>query len=239
MKKMICTAAVAPVRAAASHRSEMISQLLFNETCELLEEDKEFVKIKCDYDDYEGWCQKKQLSELINNENVIGYTSAFISSLQINKNNIHVSLATPVFQESDNAKYIKPDNKENKKELIKETSLKYLNVPYLWGGKSVFGIDCSGFAQQVFKLAGIHLLRDAYQQATQGEDIGFLMEAQCGDLAFFDNEEGKITHVGILLNYHQIIHAAGCVRIDTIDTAGIIDDRNERTHKLRTIKRVI
>jgi cell wall-associated NlpC family hydrolase len=118
-------------------------------------------------------------------------------------------------------------------------TLLYENVPYLWGGKSSFGIDCSGFVQQVFKLFGKHLLRDTYQQATQGESIGFLQEVQCGDLAFFDNAEGRIVHVGILLNSETIIHASGNVRVDTMDSYGIINrNTGMRTHQLRVIKRV-
>ena len=113
-----------------------------------------------------------------------------------------------------------------------------LHTAYVWGGRSAFGIDCSGFTQLVFKSFGIVLFRDAYQQATQGEVVGFLQEAKTGDLAFFDNAEGRITHVGMLINEHEIIHASGKVRIDRIDSQGIVNvDTNERTHQLRIIKR--
>jgi hypothetical protein len=115
----------------------------------------------------------------------------------------------------------------------------FLNTSYLWGGKSVFGVDCSGFCQTVYRFLNIPLLRDAYQQATQGEVVGFLQETKCGDLAFFDNDEGKITHVGILLNPSEIIHSSAKVRIDPIDNMGIINHENrERTHKLRLVKRM-
>ena len=116
----------------------------------------------------------------------------------------------------------------------------YLNTPYLWGGKTPFGIDCSGFSQMVYKLNGYNLLRDAYQQATQGEILSFIEESEAGDLAFFDNEEGKITHVGIIMNDNYIIHAHGKVRIDRLDHFGIMNiDTMRHTHKLRIITKVI
>jgi cell wall-associated NlpC family hydrolase len=123
-------------------------------------------------------------------------------------------------------------------ERINQIARKYLDVPYLWGGKSLCGIDCSGFCQQVFKQFEIKLPRDAYQQAAYGEVVGFLQEVQCGDLAFFDNEEGRITHVGIMLSTNEIIHSSGKVRIDKIDHQGIINsETGARTHQLRIIKR--
>ena len=122
--------------------------------------------------------------------------------------------------------------------IIKQVAFKFLNTSYLWGGKSVFGIDCSGFTQMTYKFLNVPLPRDAWQQAEKGTVINFLQEAHCGDLAFFDSEAGNIIHVGILLNEHEIIHSSGKVRIDKIDTQGILNlESKQRTHKLRIIKR--
>jgi cell wall-associated NlpC family hydrolase len=122
--------------------------------------------------------------------------------------------------------------------VIKQIAYKFLNTAYLWGGKSVFGIDCSGYAQMVYKFLNTYIPRDAWQQAEEGTTVNFLQEAHFGDLAFFDNEEGRIVHVGILLNEHEIIHSAGKVRIDKIDNQGLLNlETKERTHKLRIIKR--
>ncbi|MNL48577.1 Gamma-D-glutamyl-L-lysine endopeptidase [compost metagenome] len=116
----------------------------------------------------------------------------------------------------------------------------FLNAPYLWGGRSILGIDCSGFTQVCYKILGIKLKRDAYQQADQGELVSFINEGKLGDLAFFDNAEGRITHVGILINSHQIIHASGRVRIDSIDHQGIFNEETQQySHKLRIIKRIL
>lgn len=203
MKNVSCSVVVAPIRKEPSHRSEMVSQLLLNEHAAVLETEKQFTKVRCLYDDYEGWIANNQI----------------------------VSVDRPASVTNENVIFFNADT-------MRQTALGYLDVPYLWGGKSKCGIDCSGFSQQVFKSFGIKLPRDAYQQAEMGEVVGFLLEAQCGDLAFFDNEEGRITHVGIMLNTDEIIHASGKVRIDKIDNQGIVhSETGARTHKLRIIKR--
>lgn len=202
MKYVTSSVAVAPIRKEPGHRSEMTSQLLQNEIAEVLETEKQFTRLRCLYDDYEGWCANNQLVEAIHPEPFEYELFSF--------------------------------NAEN----LNQVARRYLDVPYLWGGKSLFGIDCSGFCQQVFRQFGIKLPRDAYQQVEHGEVVGFLQEVVCGDLAFFDNEEGRITHVGMMLNIHEIIHSSGKVRIDKIDHQGIINsETGVRTHQLRIIKR--
>jgi len=126
------------------------------------------------------------------------------------------------------------------KSTLVDTALLYLNTPYLWGGKTPFGIDCSGFTQMVYKLNGFKILRDASQQASQGEALSFIEESTPGDLAFFDNSEGVITHVGIIMEDHHIIHAHGKVRIDLLDHSGIYNvDTQTHSHKLRVIKKIV
>ena len=126
------------------------------------------------------------------------------------------------------------------RESIVEDALGFLNAPYLWGGRSFFGIDCSGFTQIIYKINGIKLPRDAYQQVECGEALDFVEEAKGGDLAFFENENGDIIHVGIMLDDQKIIHAHGKVRIDELDSIGVFNkEQNKHTHKLRIIKRIV
>ncbi|MBN9295910.1 MAG: C40 family peptidase [Filimonas sp.] len=253
MTYVACIVAAAPIRALGSHRSEMVSQLLLGEFAKVLEVEKDFVKVQCLHDGYEGWCQTSQLTEV--DEDVIRYTNVAYTTernamVRMDNTAVYPSLSTPVYDDGKElqlGKYeLNYSNVAGKEiydsfdgKIIARLANNYLNTPYLWGGRSSFGIDCSGFTQQVFKVVSINLMRDAYQQATQGEVVGFLQESICGDLAFFDNEEGRITHVGIMLNAEEIIHSSGRVRIDKMDNQGIINtDTGQRTHKLRIIKRI-
>jgi cell wall-associated NlpC family hydrolase len=245
---------VIPVRKEAAHRSEMVSQLLFGEYVEVLERSKDFMWIRGLYDGYEGWVQTSQLTPVDKILQTNLYVGHWSERVAVNDQYIQVPLGTPLY--ATDATIVVGNQKISHSlspsvlwhsgiemftasSFLKVYSL-YLNTPYLWGGKSIFGVDCSGFAQQVFKLYGIPLLRDAYQQAEQGIAVLTLADAQSGDLAFFTNESGRVTHVGILLSPNQIVHAAGKVRIDTIDSEGIINvDTGKRTHNLHTIRRVL
>jgi cell wall-associated NlpC family hydrolase len=131
-------------------------------------------------------------------------------------------------------------SRSNSRELIIEKALKYFNSPYLWGGRSPFGIDCSGFSQILYKMAGFPIPRNASEQSLIGENLSFLEESKPGDLAFFDNEEGNIIHVGIIWEKNKIIHSSGMVRIDNIDQFGIYNvDTKRYSHKLRIMRRII
>ncbi len=255
MPFLVCIVPVSPVRAEASHKSEQTSQLLFGEVCELLESTKDFLRIRVVYDNYTGWCQLTQLAELDEAEQQTQTTllaADWINNISINNQSMQIPFGSSLallkdgkatfgkYEVSYRGNSIDTTDNSSIEASIKKFAFNFLNTPYLWGGRSVFGVDCSGFCQLVFKCVAVHLLRDAYQQAAQGEAVGFLEEVKCGDLAFFDNEAGKITHVGILLDSNTMIHSSGKVRIDTIDNLGIINnDLGKRTHNLRVIKRVI
>ena len=250
----ICNLAMIPLRAEASDKSEIVSQVLFGEHFEVLEQQKQWTYIKTQFDQYEGWIDTKQFltitesnylqlssDAIILNADLIEYILApsnllipiplgaslsFLNYPEIN--------TIPFDFEGTKISGIKP------KKNIVSSAFMYLNAPYLWGGKTPFGIDCSGFTQMVYKLNGYKLLRDASQQATQGEALSFIEESEPGDLAFFDNDEGNIIHVGIIMEENYIIHASGKVRIDRLDHLGIYNaETNKHTHKLRVIKKII
>lgn len=250
----ICNLAIVPVRAEASDRSEQVSQLLFGEHFKIIEMTAKWVQVEIAYDGYIGWIDSKQYQaiseeqyQILNNTPIV--LNADLVEYITTANNLLTSITLGAslsfldIEEINTSKYsfegIKVCGEKPKSDLIK-TAFMYLNAPYLWGGKTPFGIDCSGFTQMVYKLNGHKLLRDASQQATQGEALSFIEESEPGDLAFFDNEEGNIIHVGIMMENNYIIHASGKVRIDRLDHLGIYNaEVNRHTHKLRVIKKVI
>ena len=251
---------IIPGRAEPADSAEQVTQVLFGEHYEVKETRKKWIQIKTALDNYECWIDKKQhhpidekFAERLNKQKFIpvslemaGWvqqvsTEAIIpiilgSSLPFLENGIF-KIGKEVFKYEGQAQL-----KANKKntDLIVQQSLVYMNTPYLWGGRHPFGVDCSGLVQMCYKIIGLNLPRDAYQQASLGQSLSFIEEAEPGDLAFFDNDEGKIIHVGILLKDNYIIHASGKVRIDRIDHQGIYDnDVKDYSHRLRIIKRII
>ena len=253
MQYGISNLSIVPVRNEATDQSEMVNQILFGEHFKVLDVKKKWSKIRLAHDSYEGWiCNKqwleiseedyKQLDKEISTMTtdvldiitkdhhqpiVIGSILPFYKSGHARINNEMYQfdgLTTPGFV--------------NKEKLI-ENALIYLNAPYLWGGRSPLGIDCSGLTQMIYRLQGIDLPRDAYQQAKVGTTLSFVDESDPGDLAFFDNQEGEVTHVGMILEDNYIIHASGKVRIDRIDQQGIFNvEIGNHTHKLRLIKSI-
>lgn len=240
----ICTLAVIPLRKLPDSTSEIVSQLLFGDQFIIHEIENGWANITTLFDSYRGFISDKHITlfEPNEKENWMVNTNFPFLELNTNSGNFYVpaGCSIPVSDTFTlgNLTYTRRQTISNITE-IDTLAKQYLNAPYLWGGKTFMGIDCSGFTQMVYKQMGTILPRDAYQQAELGETVSFVAECKLGDLAFFDNEAGKITHVGMMLNNTDIIHASGKVRIDKLDHHGILNsDDQSYSHKLRIIKRL-
>ncbi|MBL4755771.1 MAG: C40 family peptidase [Flavobacteriales bacterium] len=253
-----CNLSFIPGRAEPSDKSEMTNQVLFGEHFDIIEENDNWFKIKLDHDDYACWVDKKQVlvlsdedAESDEGEYLVDQVSAYIEDQSSNSelNLVLGSLLPPhargAFQ-LGGTKYqfsgAISSYDEGSLESVSEYAYLYLNTPYLWGGRTPFGIDCSGFTQMVFRMCGVALARDSHEQAEEGEAVDMLEEAEEGDLAFFRNEKGVITHVGIIISNPEssemkIIHASGKVRVDKLDEQGIFNiDTQQYTHRLDRIR---
>ena len=240
----------------------MCTQVLLGEHFEIIEQQKKWCKIKLHYDGYEGWIDAKMVDPLTEREfkylsnkeqpvtsdifNIVQQVDHYRNFLIVagstlphyKKSNSTFKIAGITYRIEGNA--IIKTGVTDKRTRILNTALSYFNSPYLWGGRTPLGIDCSGLTQIAYKISGVKIPRDASQQAFIGENFSFVEEAQPGDLAFFDNDEGEIIHVGIIWEKNKIIHSSGKVRIDNIDHAGIYNTETKRyTHQLRLMKRII
>ena len=237
------------MRAEPKDTSELVSQVIYGESFKIIEQRTNWSLIKLSFDNYNGWIDNKQLVEIsktvydltISEANI--YSSDLIEFIQINNKGLltipfgstlnSIKLFDHSF-DGNTTKTVQP------KENLVKTSLLFINSPYLWGGRTPFGIDCSGFTQMIYKINGYKIDRDAKVQVKTGASLSFIEESEPGDLAFFDNKEGDIVHVGIIMEDNHIIHAHGQVRIDRLDQTGIYNvDTKKHTHKLRVIKKII
>jgi gamma-D-glutamyl-L-lysine dipeptidyl-peptidase len=255
-----------PVRKEPSERSEMVTQILFGEHFEVIDYLPGWSHIRLAYDDYEGWIDFKMITPLSESrwqkiEKSPNAVTTDIFTLIPGEGEQHLMLVAgstlPFWRPNlrqfsiNDSEFKMPAsilpspghtyrNVKDSRNLIIAQALKYFNAPYLWGGRSPFGIDCSGLTQVIYKMAGIKIPRDAGQQVHAGTPFSFVEEGEPGDLAFFDDDEGRIVHVGILWNRKKIIHASGKVRIDNVDQYGIFNVETKRyTHKLRVMKKII
>ena len=252
MEYGICNLGNVPIRANAKDQAEIVSFLLFGEHFKIKAVHENWMQIITHYDNYEGWICGKQYKEITHAD----YDHFSLNKFPVCASNhgeathILTGEVTPISLGAVLPYYHKEKFKLRNEEYttninlasfnIKDLTsycLAFSNTPYLWGGRSPLGIDCSGYSQLVYRLCGVELPRDAYQQAELGELIQ-LKESTKGDLAFFQNKEGKINHVGIILDNNKIIHSSGKVRIDELNNKGIYNlELKKISHSYHSIKR--
>jgi gamma-D-glutamyl-L-lysine dipeptidyl-peptidase len=258
MDYAVVSVPAAPLRRMDDHRSEMTSQLLFGETMRILKRRRKgrhtWFKVRGMHDGYEGWLTGTLIQETekpAEQENAGFVTADLLNLVTIDGQKMHVPVGSslPSFnggigwlgnrEYEYTGIYYKTGEQSFSPEWLKQLTLSWINAPYCWGGRTPLGVDCSGFVQVIYKLMGVSLPRDAWQQAQEGKPVRRFKDAQPGDLAFF-NERDEIVHVGILLGDEEVIHASGKVRMDGITKKGIIhSETKKRTLRLRAVRRVI
>ena len=251
MEEYVCTHVYVPLRKGPSHRAEMGSQILFGENFFIIEKAANWGKIRNNWHNYTGWID-------LNHVDLIPATDKGDSSILYHRATVKKADGSYIAIEPGSEIYsLSADNKTfqlggvkyESNEVLKvnlsgepvsQTAYRFYNTPYLWGGKTASGMDCSGLTQLAYKLHRIRIPHDSFEQAECGTTVEFLSEAVPGDLLFFDEGSGKISHVGIYFGDDKIIHSSGRVRIDKIDHQGIFREEIKKyTHRLRVIKRIV
>ncbi|OFY65262.1 MAG: hypothetical protein A2V64_05160 [Bacteroidetes bacterium RBG_13_43_22] len=253
MDRFICENVFVPLRSGPSHRSEMLSQVLFGEKYQVLDQSGHWFRIVTLFDNYTGWIDINHIQQTEDKVKGTGHVlNRFLLCYKNDKTKMILEAGCEIYNpDFDNKKFTIGKNNYTTSadfnnsfitttDSFADLAMKFINSPYIWGGRIPSGIDCSGFTQLVYKILGMAIPRDSWQQSEKGSDVSFIDEAIPGDLVFFDNERGRISHVGMIVSKGLVIHASGRVRIDTIDHQGIYKNETRGySHHLRTIRRIV
>lgn len=252
MDKFICENVFVPLRSGPSHKAEMLSEVLFGEKYNIIDQSGHWIKVETEFDKFQGWIDVNHVQHSVCTDDLKGIVlNRNLVCFKPDKTRLVLEPGCEIyspdfskrtFRLSGNEYTVNGDFSESytvTRESVTDTALRFINSPYIWGGRIPSGIDCSGLTQLVCKIHNIKIGRNSWEQAESGTEISFIDEAQAGDLVFFDNESGKISHVGMILSRGLVIHASGRVRIDSIDHQGIFrQESGKYTHHLRMIRRL-
>lgn len=253
MERYICENVFIPLRIGPTHRSEMLSQILFGEKYRILDQVDHWLKVVTEFDNFSGWIDKNHIQNSTDESNLPGIVlNRSLLCYKPDKTKMILEagcdIYNPDFEKNtfiagNNSYYAGGDFSKtfiSSTESLSDTAMRFINSPYIWGGRIPSGLDCSGFTQLIYKIHGKPIPRNSWMQAEIGEVISFLDETKPGDLVFFDDEQGKIAHVGMIISRGLVIHASGWVRIDSIDHQGIYrQEIKGYSHRLRTIRRIV
>jgi cell wall-associated NlpC family hydrolase len=253
MEKYICENVFVPLRSGPSHKTEMLSQILFGEKYSVTDKAGSWLKIETVFDKYMGWIDTGHVQHSPDESGAVGHIlNRSLLCYKNDKSKLVLEAGCEVFNPDFEKKiFFAGTNQYNtggefsssyvsSEDSLADTAIKFINSPYIWGGRIPSGIDCSGLTQLVYKIKGIPIPRDSWNQAEVGKPVDFIDQAEPGDLVFFDNDRGKISHVGMILSRGLVIHASGRVRIDSIDHQGIFKTEiGAYSHRLRMIRRIM
>ncbi len=253
MDRYICENVYVPLRSGPSHKSEMLSQVLFGEKYHILDHSGHWIRIETVFDNYTGWIDRNHLQQTHETDDTRGLVlNRSLLCYKKDKTKLVLEAGCEIYDPDFTGKSFTIGNDSyttcgefsfsyvSGSDSLADISMRFINSPYIWGGRVPSGIDCSGFTQLVYKLYGRSIPRNSWMQAEIGEPVNFLEETKPGDLVFFDNETGRISHVGMIISRGLVIHASGRVRIDPIDHQGIFkQELGAYSHRLRTIRRVV
>jgi cell wall-associated NlpC family hydrolase len=253
MEYFVCENVFVPLRSGPSHKSEMLSQVLFGEKYKIVDQSGKWVKIELIFDNYKGWIDLDHIQHSESTTTSMGRVlTKSLLCFKADKSKVVLEPGCEIYEPDFNnltftagagrftTSHDFDESFITTRESLTDTALRFINSPYIWGGRIPSGIDCSGLTQLSYKIHGIKIPRDSRQQSEIGETVSFINETRPGDLVFFDNEKGIITHVGMIFSAGLVIHASGRVRIDTIDHQGIFKQEiGGYSHHLRLIRRII
>ena len=254
MDRYICENVFIPLRSGPTHRSEMLNQVLFGERYRILDQVDHWLKIVTEFDNYTGWIDKNHLQHSPDDDTTHGFVlNRSLLCYKPDKTKMILEAGCEIYNPDFEMNTFTAGNTVfsatsgfskafiSTGESLSDTAMRFINSPYIWGGRIPSGLDCSGYTQLIYKIHGKPIPRNSWMQAEVGETITFLEETMPGDLVFFDDDPGgNISHVGMMISRSLVIHASGRVRIDPIDHQGIYkQEAGGYSHHLRTIRRVV